>query len=183
MWAAGSKRQRSSGRASGQPVSRDDDRRAQLPGLRGFTLVEILVVVVIALAVTAVSVPLFSGTIKRVQLRGAATELAASLRYARSRAITSSQETALRVDLTERRYAIVGSSEPAARLDKAYDLKLTTGDFAGLGEDEGEVRFFPDGSSSGGEIKLTLGGKGYAVRVEWLTGRIAILEAVESGDG
>ena len=36
------------------------------------------------------------------------------------------------------------------------------------------IRFFPDGSSTGGHISLIEGKTEYRVNVDWLTGRIAI---------
>ena len=38
----------------------------------------------------------------------------------------------------------------------------------------GGVRFYPDGSSTGGRVLISRGGHGYQVGVTWLTGRIAI---------
>jgi general secretion pathway protein H len=38
------------------------------------------------------------------------------------------------------------------------------------------VRFFPDGGSNGGRITLAAGDRKYDVDVDWLTGRVAILE-------
>jgi general secretion pathway protein H len=41
-----------------------------------------------------------------------------------------------------------------------------------LSEHAGSVRFYPDGSSTGGRIILSRSGSGYQVGVQWLTGRI-----------
>ena len=41
---------------------------------------------------------------------------------------------------------------------------------------EAEFRFTPEGSSTGGTIKLVEGGETILVTVDWLTGRIAIVE-------
>lgn len=41
---------------------------------------------------------------------------------------------------------------------------------------EAEFRFTPEGSSTGGTIKLVEGGEIILVTVDWLTGRIAIVE-------
>ena len=40
----------------------------------------------------------------------------------------------------------------------------------------GAIRFFPDGSSTGGEIMLAGAAGTFFVRVDWLTGRIRIDE-------
>ena len=43
-------------------------------------------------------------------------------------------------------------------------------------QDTGAIRFFPDGSSTGGRVTLMVGERSYAVDVDWLTGRVRVLE-------
>jgi general secretion pathway protein H len=38
------------------------------------------------------------------------------------------------------------------------------------------IRFFPDGSSSGGTISLSGANRDYFIGVDWLTGRVELLE-------
>ena len=38
------------------------------------------------------------------------------------------------------------------------------------------VRFFADGSSTGGRVTLMVGERSYAVDVDWLTGRVRVLQ-------
>ena len=47
----------------------------------------------------------------------------------------------------------------------------------------GRVRFFPDGSSTGGRITLSLAERRYMVDVDWLTGRVTTFDpdTVEAG--
>ena len=44
-------------------------------------------------------------------------------------------------------------------------------------EARGAIRFFPDGSSTGGRITLSTDRLAYLVDVDWLTGKIHLLEA------
>ncbi|NIR28409.1 MAG: prepilin-type N-terminal cleavage/methylation domain-containing protein [Gammaproteobacteria bacterium] len=143
----------------------------------GFTLVELLVVLAIAAAMASVSLALFSGAIDRAELRETAVELATMLRHARSRAIAQREEASVVCDVDE-------ASERACRiprLEKTYALgrdlhiELVTAQL-GRPDDAAEVRFFPDGTSSGGEIKLSRAGTGYVIRVEWLTGQVSVRE-------
>ncbi|MEH6874543.1 MAG: GspH/FimT family pseudopilin, partial [Candidatus Competibacter sp.] len=55
-------------------------------------------------------------------------------------------------------------------------LKLYTARSELLDNTTGSIRFFPDGSSTGGAI--TVGGAklAYRINVDWLTGAIAIVE-------
>lgn len=57
------------------------------PASRGFTLIEVLVVLTISAILIAIAVPSFEGTISRSRLRDAAQTLHASLQLARSEAI------------------------------------------------------------------------------------------------
>jgi general secretion pathway protein H len=143
------------------------------PRWRGFTLVELLVVMAIAAALLAVTIPLLSGSIGRAELRGTAAEMAAALRHARTQAIRLHRETRLQVDLEQRRYQVSGERR-AFRFPRDVDVKLVVADFQGLPSEAGEVRFYPDGSSSGGEITVSSKRGEYRVRVEWLTGRVLI---------
>jgi general secretion pathway protein H len=45
-----------------------------------------------------------------------------------------------------------------------------------VNERQGAIRFFPDGGSNGGRVTVASGERKYEVDVDWLTGRVAILE-------
>jgi general secretion pathway protein H len=42
-------------------------------------------------------------------------------------------------------------------------------------EAAGSIRFFPDGSSTGGRVMIAAGNEKLSVDVNWLTGRVSIL--------
>lgn len=44
-----------------------------------------------------------------------------------------------------------------------------------LDESSGGIRFYPDGSSTGGEIGVGNGKTAFRVEVEWLTGRVLVV--------
>lgn len=54
---------------------------------RGFTLVELLVVIALVAIILALAAPSFTGTLARKRLEGVASELATDLQYARSEAV------------------------------------------------------------------------------------------------
>lgn len=144
----------------------------------GFTLIELLVVLVIAVAMVAVSAPLLSGVVARAELRETAVELATLLRYARGQAIARRQETSLVCEMGEAgapRHCAIAALDKRYAIPHALDMRLVTADF-GAGEGTAEVRFFPDGTSSGAEITLSEAGRGYAIRVEWLSGQVSLRE-------
>ena len=140
---------------------------------RGFTLLELMVVLVIAIMVIALIPPMISGVSSSAQLKGAARQLAAGLRSTRNRAISSQQEMVLSLDLEKRHFSISGRPRQVA-LPEDIALKLYTAQSELLDETKGNIRFFPDGSSTGGHITLVGKRFGYRVNVDWLTGRIQI---------
>jgi general secretion pathway protein H len=142
---------------------------------RGFTLLELLVVlvlIVISLSVVAVR---FSGTVSSSEIKAAARGLAAGLRSVRSRAITQQKEARLTLDLDELTYRLDGQLKDF-RLPKGVEVKLVTTRSEQTGERAGGIRFYPDGTSTGGRITLIAGTTEYAVDVDWLTGRVVILD-------
>lgn len=152
-------------------------------GLRrgsAFTLLELIVVLAVLSLVAAVVIPsLSSGS--RAELRATAGKLAAGLRQNRNRAITRSQATVFQLDVGERKYA-VGENGPLRSLPDGMELSLYTARSEVLNERSGVIRFFPDGSSTGGRISVSSAGRAYLVDVDWLTGKVRILESAQGED-
>jgi general secretion pathway protein H len=137
----------------------------------GFTLLELVVVLAIAALLLAVTPPLITAALPGVELKASARRVASGLRLAREEAIRSGRDTAFTLDVEERRYK-VGDRFRDGRLPDGLTLKLEAAQKEMLNEHTGAVRFFPDGSSTGGRIILAYEGRGYQVGVQWLTGRI-----------
>lgn len=141
----------------------------------GFTLLEVLIVLVIGVLLVALTPPLLSGMSGSTELRGAARQLAAGLRHARNQAVTGQQEAILLLDLAGRRFAVSGDAREVA-LPHSIALHLYTAQSELLDGEKGSIRFFPDGSSTGGAITVSGPKRAYRVNVDWLTGGIAIVE-------
>jgi general secretion pathway protein H len=141
---------------------------------RGFSLIELLVVLaVMGLALVLIigyKAPWSSG----LSLRGTAAELAAGLRLARSQAIAENRPVDLSLDLAAHRYRI-GSAAPHA-LPRQLSIGLLTINGERRSATAGDIRFNPDGSSTGGRIVLADGTRRIAVGVDWLTGRVAVAD-------
>jgi len=140
----------------------------------GFTLIELLA----SLAVLGLALSLIAGYkppwSRGLGLRATAAELAANLRVARSEAILSNRPVVLDVDLVGHRYR-VGTGTPR-HLPADISLELLTIAGEVLNGREGAIRFNPDGSSTGGRISLADGLRRVAVGVDWLTGRVSIVD-------
>lgn len=136
---------------------------------------EVLVALVIGVLLVALTPPLLSGMSGATELRGAARQLAAGLRNARNEAVTRQQEAALLLDLAGRRFAVSGDAREVA-LPNSVELRLYTAQSEVLDREKGYIRFFPDGSSTGGAITVSGPKLAYRVNVDWLTGATAIVE-------
>ena len=141
----------------------------------GFTLIELIVVLVIAAGILAVAPPLISRAMPGVELSSTARELASALRFARNRAVARRSEAVLTIDVEQKHYTLSGRSK-ARRIPDHIELSLTTAQAAGEADEAGSFRFFPSGGSTGGRILLASGGRNYQIDVDWLTGRVRILE-------
>ena len=142
----------------------------------GFTLIELIVVLAIAGLIMAVTPPLLSKAMPGLQLKSTARQLAAGLRFARGHAVTRRTEAALTLDL-EARTATIDGRKGTLSIPEDLDLELvsTVGELED--ENRGRIRFYPDGSSTGGRITLGYKGNGYDLDVDWLTGRVSIAAA------
>ena len=143
-------------------------------GAAGFTLIEILVALAIvafsSVLVASYRPPWSSG----LEIDATAARLAAGLRLVRSEAIAANRSVAFEFDLAGRRYRS-GSAPPQSLPDRmAVELLTITGEQQSSAA--GGIRFYPDGSSTGGRIVLTDGFRRLAIGVDWLTGRVSVAD-------
>lgn len=144
-------------------------------GARGFTLVELLVVlVVIGLVMAAVPMALQRGA-PGLEARLAAREVAAVLRGARSEAILEGREVAVAFDTDAGAYAI-DDSEDWRALPERVRLQVETARSEVRDDAVAGVRFFADGSATGGRISVMREAHSYHVMLDWLTGQVSIIE-------
>jgi general secretion pathway protein H len=136
----------------------------------GFSLVEMLVVLTILALTATLAMPLLSGGSEGLRLQTAASELAAAFRVTRSAAILRNTETTLIIDVDRR---IFGSTVVSQRPFAAdIDAKLTFASGIRSASSNGGYQFFPDGSSTGGDVTLSLRGKQTKLCIDWLTGQV-----------
>lgn len=102
-----------------------------------------------------------------------AFQIAEGLKNARREAISSGQERAFTFDI-DRRIFIAGPASEPVPLDHNLHLSLYTAKAELIGPKSGRIRFFPDGSSTGGRISLDLHGRKARVDVDWSTGSVSV---------
>ena len=142
---------------------------------RGVTLLELLIVLAIMAIVAGFMIPMFGGPISTSELRSAARELAAGLRLAQSEAVSQRRQTFLVLDVAGKRFK-VDNDPHEHRLPSKVELKLFTAQNDLVSDSVGSIRFFPDGGSNGGRITVASGDRKFDVDIDWLTGRVAILD-------
>jgi len=163
--------------------------------LSGFTLFELLVVILIISLLSALALPRLAASLPGVQLKSTARAVAASLRYARSRAVYESTPYIAIFDNTQKRLVVESIEIPlyAAKLDhireilnrselqKSYQFPdgiefgvLNTNDAVDDPE-EFAIYFFPRGDSTGAKIVLhNLRRQNYTITVDMITGSVEI---------
>jgi len=135
--------------------------------MKGFSLIEMLVVIAILAAVAIISLPLARPS-DTVRLQAAARDLVGALRLTRSAAIARSTDLVFVIDADKRTFesAVVASKSFAADIMaqmKIAEPERTT-------PSRGGFRFFADGSSTGGDVLLRLRNTEVKLCVNWLTG-------------
>lgn len=147
----------------------------------GFTLLELLVVLVIAGMLLALVPPMISSVMPGMELKSAARELTITLKEARLKAVSRGVTVVVTFFANPARYAVDDQAERKLPQDTQlafYDLasagtRRTPGFAAPTGEPQ-RLIFFPDGSSNGTVLELGNGDNRYAINVHWLTGKISV---------
>lgn len=153
-------------------------------GALGFTLMELMVVVVMIGIMTALIIPEMKGTYEDALLRSTGRKLVSVIRLANSRAITRSQIQRVRIDSREGRVSIEGGSAKGqannannelpggdGKLDSRITVEIkqagdgpsessdavpgfVSGDDLGKRSQEQTITLYPDGTAEAVEIVL-----------------------------
>jgi general secretion pathway protein H len=86
----------------------------------------------------------------------------------------TNRPVAFDLDLIGHRYRV--GTAPPRRLPTDVAIELLTVSGEARDAREGDIRFNPDGSSTGGRISLIDGRRRVGVGVDWLTGRVSIAD-------
>ena len=139
----------------------------------GFTLIELIVVLTIIALMAVFAVPRILPAGSATALKTQAGEIATILRKTRSEAVRSNQEKWVVIDTEARRIEGDGISG-VFEFPANAELKLFTAAEEKASAKRWRIRFYPDGSSSGGRISLVGKGREYHVDTEWFTGHVTV---------
>jgi len=155
-----------------------------------FTLFEMLVVLIIMSLCAAFVVPQLAGSLTKMNARTAASKIAASLRYARSKAVAQRVPYRADFDINENRLTVrpyrpngenTGHTVANSTLYDLPDgvrLEMRSDDSRPIKEDHAyTIVFFPTGASSGGRIMvLDEEERSFALSADLITGSVKLTE-------
>ena len=145
--------------------------------MQGFTLFEMLAVIVligIAVAVTAVSM---SRGLASARINAASSELVAALRATRTQAIVHGAQRNFVFNTHHLTYR--GADGRKVKLPSGMHASINSASVDTDSNGIARIRFFPDGSSTGGRITLWSGRRQWHVNVSWLTGLAYVVNVVK----
>lgn len=149
-------------RTNGTPAAADGGHRR---ASAGFTLIETIIVLVIlglALSIVASFVPRRNTTL---ELAAATNRVTGALRLARSRAMAESRPVPF-------------APVPGGHGFRVDNAQYTLGPAVTVVMPESLILFAPDGSASGGSLRVVVDGHQQVIRVDWLTGRVESVAAL-----
>jgi general secretion pathway protein H len=160
---------------------------------KGFSLIEMVIVLVIASFIMAMITPSLFKSLAGLEQRTSINKLVTTLRYARSQAVTLKQAYQVYLDLNEYSYwlAPVESSDSASSSTRAKEIevpataipleaqlkieKVLRGPKKEITSGVATIVFYPRGDSSGGEIILRDGDNVlHTIVVDPITGRVKL---------
>lgn|SRR5690554_2991003 len=146
---------------------------------RGFTLVELMVVMAIAALMVGVVLPMGARMFDTMQYRDAVRQLNQAAGSARYQAITRGAAMDLVLEPDTGRYLVKPAGQaidPAkmSALDDSLSYAAITAQEVSPGRGLAAIRFYPHGGSTGGSLSIQRdNGSGVRLRVDWLLGRVS----------
>lgn len=141
-------------------------------GVAGFTLIEMLVVLTIVALALAIVVPAVSKSMV-TSVHDVARDVQISLRQARAKAISEQQSALFWVDTEEHQYLNHKNKIKSFPEDINMRAKVASREAQ---DRKAGIRFFPDGSSTGGSLVVNDAEIAVRVDIDWLTGRVSVTD-------
>jgi len=137
----------------------------------GYTLLELLVVLAVAGFIMASVASYSTQSMPGTKLKGAAQQLEDGLRRAQARSIADGIPVTVTFVQNANAYVVEPGGDTTT-LPPGTSISFTP--FSFLPNPLPGVRFYPDGSASGGDIAFVAPGRSYHLVVDWLTSRVTL---------
>lgn len=162
------------------PIGSDPHRQRPQAG---FTLLELLIVILILAVLVGVSVPQFRRTFRHLQLQVFASDVAKLLTYASRRAVARGEVLRVQFDVEGRRYwlAMAQGTSPEDEFEKVsgkFGRISSVPQSISFESSAREVTFYPDGRADRFEMFIFDDSQsGYRLVTDVRTGRVRLLES------
>jgi len=141
----------------------------------GYTLVELIAVLVLVAAIVALGAGVMARKLPGQRLQQSAKELAAQLRFTRAQAIATGESQVFTLDARSREWR--AGDKRSGKLARDIEIVATGARNEQQREGVAAVRFFPEGAATGGRFVLRHGSAAWQVDVQWLTGEVSLARA------
>jgi len=122
-------------------------------GERGFTFIEVTVVLIIIAIGTVLAVPMIEGRLESREVRRAARQVASTMTHARGEALSRGEPQEVLIDTEKNAIATTGWGRWAGLSERASIERVEGGQ--SLGDGVVQILFYPNGSTSGASVLLT----------------------------
>lgn len=140
----------------------------------GYTLTELLVVLLILSIALGGSVMFSLGRAGKASLPRLSSQVASLIGSASTRSVLTQREVLVVIDPVTNEISTI--AEDLISVPERFSIEIITAKSELLGERRAAIRFFPEGGSTGGSIRLSDAGNAVSIEVDWLTSRISIVE-------
>ena len=153
----------------------------------GFTLVELILVVLVLAILASIAVPAMSRSHIQIELRAAAENLVGALRYAQSMAVRNGSPFAVHLSPQDNSFYVADMVSPSQPVQDPFTMKPYRVDYSTHRLFEGvklaatslqsPVQFDSLGSPSGGGwVELQIGDERIRIELAVVTGRITVTQ-------
>lgn len=139
---------------------------------RGFSLLEVLLVMVLVAATGVLAAGVMGGGFARMELRSHARDIATQLRFTRARALATGLPQTFSIDPAGHLWQ--GAEGRSGDLPEALGIHFIGAREVQPADGIGAIVFFGDGASTGGRIQLSRGDAAFDIDVAWLTGGVSM---------
>jgi general secretion pathway protein H len=140
----------------------------------GFTLIEVIVVMVMIAVLAGLVATSMTDSLRKAKIRAVSKNLVSAMRYTRGQAVVKHEQKTITFNVEDKTYQ--APRKKVVHIPDEIEINVYTADSEVADETKGSIRFFSDGSSTGGWVKLTHKNKIWKINVNWLTGEIAMIE-------